>query len=105
METITKCSCCEQEINENYGIYYTQADEPYCEQCESQAWQYASSVLVTQHGETRKLLWTSEFGFRDSEWWEETTPNGVTGFKYVRTDAWRGYWNPILEDEIGRAHV
>lgn len=98
METITICSCCEQEINENYGIHYTQDDKPVCDRCEGEAWNYASSVLVTKNGETKKYLWCSDFGFRDAEWWEDRSPNGVKGFKYVRTDAWRGYWDPIVED-------
>ena len=93
-----QCSCCENPINENYGIYYNNNGDHFCESCESDAWQYASSVLVAKDGEIRKHLWCSDFGFRDTEWWEESSPNGVSGFKYVKTDAWRGYWDPIIED-------
>lgn len=92
------CKCCEQEINENHGIWFNKEGETYCENCESEAWNYASSVLVCKDGEIRKHLWCSDFGFRDTEWWEESSPNGVSGFKYVKTDAWRGYWDPIIED-------
>ena len=92
------CKCCDQEINENYGIYFTQDGEPYCETCESQAWNYANSVMVVRDGEVKKYLYCTEFGFRDTEWWEDASPNGVTGFKYVRTDAWRGYHDPIIEE-------
>lgn len=98
MNTITICACCEQEINENYGIFYTLDDKPYCETCEGDAWQYASSVVVCSGGENKKYIWCDEFGFRDAEWWEQSDPDAVTGFKYIRTDAWRGYWDPIIAD-------
>lgn len=97
MNTI-KCSQCECELTDNDGIHYSTSDEPFCDQCEGETWKYASSVLTTHNGVTTKYLWTSEFGFRDAEWWEERSPNGVKGFKYVRTDAWRGYFDPIIED-------
>lgn len=97
MET-TNCSQCNCELTENDFIAYSTSDEAYCETCESEAWQYANTVLVVQHGETKKYLHCTEFGFRDAEYWEEASPNGVTGFKYVRTDAWRGYHDPIIED-------
>lgn len=90
------CKCCEQEINENYGIYYTLQDEPYCESCESQAWSYANTVVVCENGENKKYLWCSEFGFRDTEYWEDTDPDGVESFKYIKTDGWRGYWDPVI---------
>jgi hypothetical protein len=98
METITICACCQQEINENYGIYYTQDDKPYCETCESEAWRDANSVITVQDGEMVRYMWCQEFGFRDNECWEEVDPNGVDGFKYIRTDGWRGYWDPVIAE-------
>lgn len=98
METTIICACCEQEINENYGIYYTQDDKPYCETCESEAWQYANTVVTVQDGETARHIWCQEFGFRDTDFWEESAPEGVDGFKYIRTDGWRGYWDPIVSE-------
>lgn len=89
----TKCACCEAEITENDFICYTLDDQPYCESCEGEAWNYANTVVTTQNGESKKYIWCAEFGFRDAEYWEESDPNGVSGFKYVRTDAWRGYWD------------
>jgi hypothetical protein len=95
----TLCSCCKKEINEDRDpVYFTQSGEVYCEGCESDAWQYANTVIVCKDGENRKYIWCQEFGFRDTEWWEEASPNGVERFNYVRTDGWRGYWDTIVED-------
>lgn len=98
MNTQTLCASCQQEINENDGIFYTLDDQPFCESCESSAWDYHNSVVVSHEGENSRYLWCSEFGFRDAEYWEESTPDGVTGFKYIKTDGWRGYWEPIIEE-------
>lgn len=87
-----QCSSCKEAVSEDY-VFYNKEGEHFCESCESDAWQYASSVVVAEGGEIRKHLWCSDFGFRDAEWWEESTPNGVEGFKYIRTDGWRGYWD------------
>jgi len=97
MNTITLCSCCEREINENEGINYTLDDQPYCDSCEGQSWQYSNSVVAYSDGEIQRFDWCSEFGFRDQDW-IPSGPDAVTGFKYIRTDAWRGYWDPIIAE-------
>lgn len=98
MNTQTICACCEQEINENDGIYYTQDDKPYCESCESGAWDYSNTVVECHQGENTRYIWCAEFGFRHTEYWEEVNPDGVDGFKYIRTDGWRGYWDPVIAE-------
>lgn len=98
METITICACCEQEINENYGIYYTQDDKPYCESCEGEAWNYANTVVTVHLGQETRHIWCQEFGFRDTDFWYDTAPEAVTGFTYIRTDGWRGYWDTVVAD-------
>lgn len=98
METITKCSCCEAEITENDFVAFTNDGQEYCESCERGAWDYANTVVTVKNGETKKYLWCTEFGFRDADYWEEDSPNGVNGFKYVRTDAWRGYWDVEVKE-------
>ena len=89
----TKCSHCERELDENDFCTFDKDGNDVCESCESDAWNYANSV-ITIHGEDKKsYLWCEAFGFREREYFEEESPNGVDGFKYVRTDAWRGYWD------------
>lgn len=93
----TLCSCCKKEIDEDRDpVYFTQSGEVYCESCESGAWDYANTVVVCEIGENKKYIWCAEFGFRDTENWEDESPDGVDGFKYIKTDGWRGYWEPEI---------
>lgn len=94
----THCSQCNCELTEDDFIAYSKSDEVYCESCEQSAWDYSNSVLVVKDGETKKYIHCTEFGFRDAEYWAESSPNGVADFKYVRTDGWRGYHDPVIED-------
>jgi hypothetical protein len=93
----TKCTSCEAEINENDFVALTQDGEEYCESCEQNAWEYPNTIYTMKNGEKTKYLWCSPFGFRNAEYWEEESPNGVEGFKYHRTDGWRGYWDTEIQ--------
>jgi hypothetical protein len=96
--TTNACASCSEEIGENDFIAINLKGESICESCEQNAWEYACSVITSHHGEIKKYRWCEEFGFRDAEYWEESDPNGVSGFKYVRTDGWRGYWDVVIAE-------
>jgi hypothetical protein len=88
------CSSCDQELDQENDLYaYNRKDEIICEGCEQSAWDYANTVVVVKDGEITKYLWCSDFGYRNIEDWEDADLDSVTGFEYVRTDGWRGYWN------------
>ena len=72
--------------------------EVICESCEQSAWDYHQTVTVVEDGEITKYIWCDEFGFRTAEYFEQDSPYGVEGFKYTRTDAWRGYWSPEIAE-------
>lgn len=92
------CSCCQKGINEDDGVYYTLDNKPYCDTCYYESWNYANTVITAHNGDIVRYMWCQEFGFRDNEFWEETSPDGVDGFKYIRTDGWRGYWDPVVSE-------
>lgn len=99
METC-KCSSCDQELDQENDFYtYGKEDKIYCESREQSAWEYANTVVVVQGGEITKYIWCSEFGFRNTEDWEEAELDSVTGFEYIRSDGWRGYWNAQIGED------
>lgn len=94
---IIKCASCQAEIDtDRDGSYLTRSGEEICESCEQSAWEYPCQVITTLRGEVDKYLWCSEFGYRDTEYFEEAECEAVPEFKYVRTDGWRGYWDVQL---------
>lgn len=100
-DEMLKCAHCEEELTEDSCYSFDKEGEPICESCEESAWTYVNTVFVSQNGETSKYLWCSEFGFRDGEYFEELDdehPDGVVDWKYQRTDGWRGYHYPELEE-------
>ena len=93
MENCT-CSSCQTEINTDNDFYrYNRKDEILCESCEQSAWEYSNTVVTVKDGEVKTYRWCDDFGFVDTEYWESAELDSVTGFEYVRTDGWRGYWN------------
>lgn len=94
----TKCASCEAEITENDFVAITIDGKDLCESCEQSSWEYANTVVTVKGYETKKYLWCQDFGFRDAENWDDESPNGVNGFKYIRTDGWRGYWDVEIDD-------
>jgi len=99
---VIKCACCSAEINTDTDCeYITKSGESYCESCEQSAWDYPCQVISVQNGESKKYYWCAEFGYRDAEYFEEADIDAVPNFKYVRTDAWRGYWDV----EIGAGYT
>lgn len=91
------CKHCESVIEENDFYTDDKNGDPVCESCEQSAWGYANTVVVYNLSEKQTFKWCDEFGFRD-DYWEERNPKAVSGFKYVRTDGWRGYWDVIIAD-------
>jgi hypothetical protein len=99
-EAYTKCDGCEKCLDNDRDFFaYGKDDKIYCESCESSAWDYSNTVVVVQDGEITKYRWCSEFGYRNTEDWEEADLDSVTGFEYVRTDGWRGYWNAQIGED------
>ena len=92
-----KCKHCKSVIEENDFYAYDKNSDPVCESCEQSAWGYANTVVVYNLSEKQTFKWCDEFGFRD-DYWEERNPKAVSGFKYVRTGGWRGYWDVIIAD-------
>lgn len=88
-----KCIDCGSEFDSDREGTITIAGETICESCESSAWDYSSSVVVCEEEEIKTYSWCEHFGFRETKYWEEENPKGVDGFKYVKTDGWRGYWD------------
>lgn len=92
-----KCKHCEEILRDNEWYATALDGEPICESCESQSWQNACVVYEVENGEVLKYEWCPDFGFRDGDYCEITTsPDSVEGFKYVRTDGWRGYYDSII---------
>lgn len=90
------CKHCENEINA-WSVTAIDGQE-VCEDCASSSWDNPCIVYEVENGEVLKYEWCSDFGFRDGEYFEEAEPEAVEGFKYVRTDAWRGYYDSIISD-------
>ena len=95
---MTTCKHCNTELNENDFVTIDRHGNDICESCEQSAWDYHQTVTVVEDGEAVKYIWCDEFGFRSAEYFEEESPRGVDGFKYTRTDGWRGYWSPEIAD-------
>jgi hypothetical protein len=91
-----KCSSCSVEYTENDFEAINLKGESLCESCESSAWDYPCTTIVTQNGTTTSYIWCEDFGYRDREYFEDAELDSVTGFKYVRTDGWRGYWDAVI---------
>lgn len=96
--TTHACASCNKEIGENDFVAINCKGESICESCEQNAWDYSCSVIKSQHGTICNFQWCEEFGFRDTQYWGERQPNGVDGFKYIRTDGWRGYWDVVIAE-------
>jgi hypothetical protein len=94
--TTNVCASCSQEIGEFIAV--SLKGELICESCEQNAWDHPCSVITSHHGEIKRYRWCEMFGFRDAQHWENSDPNGVSGFKYVSTDGWRGYWDVVIAD-------
>jgi hypothetical protein len=93
------CHSCKEPIGENDFIAITLDGESICESCEGSAWDYCCTAIATQNGEITKYEWCSEFGFRDMKYYDSLEEiEGLDGFKYVRTDGWRGYWDSVVAD-------
>lgn len=96
---LVKCAHCECELNTENDFYtFDKEGREVCESCEQSAWSYANTVIEVENGEKTRYVWCDDFGFRNAEYWEEDEPSAVDGFKYVRTDAWRGYWDVVVND-------
>lgn len=94
---IIKCESCQADIDTDTDLFYTTIEgQDICESCEQYAWEYPCQVITTLRGEVDKYLWCREFGFRDTEYFEEAQSEAVQSFKYVRTDGWHGYWDVVL---------
>jgi hypothetical protein len=94
-----KCSSCSEEYTENDFEAINLKGESLCESCEGSAWEYCCTAIVKQNGEVNKYEWCSEFGFRDLKYYESLEEiEGLDGFKYVRADGWRGYWDSVVAD-------
>jgi hypothetical protein len=96
MENLCTCNGCGKELDENDFVAINLEGESLCESCESSAWDYTNKVMIAHEGEVTNFEWCSDFGFRDTQYYEQCDPAGVDGFKYHRTDGWRGYWEPIV---------
>ena len=99
METtnIIKCASCQAEIDiDREHSYITLSGEEVCESCEQSAWEYPCQVITTLRGEVDKYIWCQDFGYRDTEYYEEAHSEAIPRFKYVRIDGWRGYWDVEL---------
>ena len=81
--------------------------EILCEECCDEPWEHCPTLISfghPTHNEGQKFYWCKEYGFANDyleELYgddEQTLP--INGFEYVRTDAWRGYWNPQVREEF-----
>ena len=107
MNESIKCDNCFEEINPEEDYHRYGRTELLCEDCSDGEWDNAPRLFVyghPTHDEGDKFFWSDQFGFAN-EYLEElfgdqeqTLP--VSGFEYVKTDAWRGYWNPQIREEF-----
>lgn len=103
-----KCNDCDHKID--YDMEYSKETldgQILCESCADAVWEHPPTLISFghhEHDEGQKFYWSKEFGFVNDyfeELWgdtEQTLP--INGFEYVRTDAWRGYWNPQIRKEF-----
>lgn len=100
-ENFCKCEHCDGYLHENDFYTYDKQDKITCESCEQSAWDHPNTVVVINGDEKKTYRWCQEFGYRNAEDWEEAEIDAVPEFNYVRTDGWRGHWNP----KIGEGYI
>jgi hypothetical protein len=84
------------ESTEDFGRYSPVDEQTYCESCEQNDLQYASTVVIFGPSTEEPTKFRIGDLFQIDQWGEE--PDGFTFTRtYTRTDGWRGYHTTTIE--------
>jgi hypothetical protein len=96
-ETGFTCAGC-QEHSCDYGNYSSQTGETYCDACREDDSQYLSTVVYfsPENDAPIKFYLGDYFSFDE---WGDDLPSNITR-TYIKTDAWRGYYQTTIKDTV-----
>ena len=99
-ETPTKCSGCDEQLQEDFQSYSDLVNKTFCDGCRETDLEYASQLVVVHGGEKQKVTFGDQFALDD----DGEVPSWFTdlfdkwdGRNYQKTDGWRGYYDSIKQ--------
>ena len=90
------CPVCEEESDDYVWANLEEAE--VCTECYESDLEYASTIYRVRSGETEWVRYGTHTGYNQDgdepdEWFTSIVKNNGSPRKYIKTDAWRGYYD------------